>query len=110
MSSGRTFFYPQKCNKTKVGHRDRLRCLTIFWATIVTFCSSSAILADKLFGFDPESTAWAAVASILPILLLLSILNLLPLIFQTIARFYERLKSHSEVDLSVVERFSDFNS
>ena len=31
-----------------------------------------------------------AFASIVPILLLLSILNLLPLIFQTIARFYER--------------------
>ncbi len=85
-----------------------LGALTIFWATIVTFCASSAILADKLFGFDPESTAWAAVAAILPILVLLSILNLLPLIFQTIARFYERLKSHSEVDLSVVERFFRF--
>ena len=53
-----------------------LGALTIFWATIVTFCASSAILADKLFGFDPESTAWAAVAAILPILVLLSILNL----------------------------------
>ena len=85
-----------------------LGALMVFWATIVTFCSSSAVLADDLFGFDPEAAATQAVAAILPVVVLLSILNLLPLIFQAVARFYERLKSHSEVDLSVVERFFRF--
>ena len=91
-----------------MGHRVRLRRLDDLLGYYCHFCASSAILADKFFGFDPKVQRPRAFASIIPILLLLSILNLLPLIFQTIARFYEQLKSTLEVDLSVVERFFRF--
>ncbi|KAH8053269.1 hypothetical protein JL720_14750 [Aureococcus anophagefferens] len=81
--------------------------LVVFWASVVSFCASSTQILAYL-GFDPASTISQAIASILPVIVLLSIINLLPLFFQLIARFYERLKAHSEVDLSVVERFFRF--
>ena len=81
--------------------------LMLFWASVVSFCASSRQISD-LLGYDPESQVAIMVASILPVIVLLSIINLLPLFFQLIARFYERLKAHSEVDLSVVERFFRF--
>ncbi|KAH8060179.1 hypothetical protein JL722_5141 [Aureococcus anophagefferens] len=81
--------------------------LVVFWASVVSFCASSTQILSYL-GFDPASTISQAIASILPVIVLLSIINLLPLFFQLIARFYERLKAHSEVDLSVVERFFRF--
>ncbi|KAH8068244.1 hypothetical protein JL721_6818 [Aureococcus anophagefferens] len=65
--------------------------LVVFWASVVSFCASSTQILAYL-GFDPASTISQAIASILPL----------------IARFYERLKAHSEVDLSVVERFFRF--
>ena len=81
--------------------------LMLFWTTITGFCANATKLVD-LLGYNPRSALARGVASILPVVFLLSILNLLPLIFQVIGRFYERLKSHSEVDLSVVDRFFRF--
>ena len=43
-----------------------------------------------------------------PILLIVSILNLLPLLFQALATFYEQRKSTSDVDRSVIERYFNF--
>ena len=85
-----------------------LSVLMIFWSVVVSFCSSSSDLGHRLFDLDPESKLARGLASVLPVVALLSILNILPLIFQLLARFYERLKAHSEVDLSVVERFFRF--
>ena len=62
--------------------------LMLFWASVVSFCASSRQISD-LLGYDPESQVAIMVASILPVIVLLSIINLLPLFFQLIARFYD---------------------
>ena len=56
-------------------------------------------------GADPDTWYYELMQSVLPVILLLSLLNLLPLIFQLIGRFYERTKAVSILDLSVVRRF-----
>ena len=84
--------------------------LMLFWFTVVTWCSSTTRLVTLIFDWDVEDEGLVerSTYQVLPIAALLSIVNLLPLCFQAIARFYERLKSHSAVDLSVVERFFRF--
>ncbi|KAH8053952.1 hypothetical protein JL722_9113 [Aureococcus anophagefferens] len=74
------------------------------------WCSSTTRLVTLIFDWDVEDEGLVerSTYQVLPIAALLSIVNLLPLCFQAIARFYERLKSHSAVDLSVVERFFRF--
>jgi len=78
--------------------------LLLSWSVVASACANSKSIIDNI-GISPGTALYRAMASILPIVLLLSILNLLPLIFQTVARFYERAKAVSRVDLSVVVRF-----
>ena len=51
----------------------------------------------------PTTAIYEAAASLLPVVVLLSILNVLPLIFQGLSTFYERPKAHSLIDLSVLD-------
>jgi len=83
--------------------------LLVFWTTVVTACSNAAKIVNALGGKSAsEGALGGALVDTLPVILLLSIINLLPLCFQAIARFYERRKAFSAVDLSVVERFQKF--
>ena len=78
--------------------------LMLFWTSVAAFCATAKELVT-LLGYSPTNRFSQGVASVLPVVVLLSILNLLPKIFEIIAVFYERLKAHSDVDLSVVDRF-----
>ena len=81
--------------------------LLLFWATVVSACSSSEKLVHYVPSFS-DSLIANTISSLFPIVLLLTIINLLPHVFQAISRFYERHKSFSSVDLAVVERFFRF--
>mmetsp|Transcript_72417 Transcript_72417/g.206078 ORF Transcript_72417/g.206078 Transcript_72417/m.206078 type:complete len:887 (-) Transcript_72417:1148-3808(-) len=81
----------------------------IFWAAVTVMVSSLPAVLEVLFDEEFVGTAeYDFIMQKIPVLCLLSILNILPLLFTLHARFYEQRKSMSEVDLSVVRRFFDY--
>ena len=84
-----------------------LTVLVLSWTTVITFCSNAVWIVD-LLGFDPQGFVASAAVSILPSALLLTIMCVLPPIFEAVAKFYERRKSYTEVDLSVARRYFTF--
>ena len=86
-----------------------LLLLLVFWTSVVGACSSSVKLLELFFSKRQSDSALSqALNAMLPIIVLLSIINLLPLCFTGLAQLYERSKSNSAVDLSVVDRFFRF--
>ena len=75
-----------------------------------TFIVAAASNADKLGKWFPESNVRVWVESLAPAAALLAVINILPLIFQAVGRFYERRKSISNVDMAVVTRFFKFQA
>lgn len=86
-----------------------LALLLMSWTAVVSFCSNAPRAAEK-WGWVGSERSWVgnAVLSNLPSLALLGVMNLLPVIFKVTAHFYERRKSHSDVDLSVIKRYFMF--
>ncbi|KAJ8613572.1 hypothetical protein CTAYLR_006123 [Chrysophaeum taylorii] len=81
-----------------------LGLLGFFWGAVVALTANAERIKNRM----PDAIVAVWVGSLAPVLALLAIMNLLPLVFQLIAKFYERKKAVSEVDLSVVERFYRF--
>ena len=84
--------------------------LMLFWTTVVSFCATATDVISSVFNIDAEgSNLLERIAyQVLPVVLLLSIINLLPLVLQILSEFYERHKAKSQLDVSVVERFFQF--
>lgn len=80
--------------------------LVLFWTAVVAATSNS----QKIGVFLPKSRLQIWVGSVLPVATLIAVINLLPLIFQALAKFYERRKSISSIDISIVDRFFRFQA
>ena len=82
----------------------------VFWSGIVALCSTLPRQLKKWFNYDSsgESAGAIMVREYLPVLALLGLLNLLPLLFKILAIAFEKRKLQSEVDISVVRRFFDY--
>lgn len=92
-----------------IGRRKRfvgaaLVLLLLFWTVVVATTSNAKIFVPA----TATSTVRVWLDSILPVVALLSLINLLPLIFQALARYYERRKAISKIDFAVVDRFFRF--
>ncbi|CAM9858982.1 unnamed protein product, partial [Ectocarpus sp. 13 AM-2016] len=73
-----------------------------FWASYSQLEKIFPILAD----LDPDSFLYYVIAGYLPVVLLLLLMMLLPFLFQqALAYRYERRKSHSEVQQTILTRY-----
>ncbi|CAN0314103.1 unnamed protein product, partial [Ectocarpus fasciculatus] len=72
-----------------------------FWASYSQLEKIFPVLAD----LDPDSFLYYVIAGYLPVVLLLLLMLLLPFLFQALAYRYERRKSHSEVQQSILTRY-----
>ncbi|CAM9933496.1 unnamed protein product, partial [Hapterophycus canaliculatus] len=71
------------------------------WASYSQLEKIFPILAD----LDPDSLLYYVIAGYLPVVLLLLLMMVLPFFFQALAYRYERRKSHSEVQQSILTRY-----
>jgi len=82
----------------------------LFWAVVVTAVTTFSNL-DSLaetwawLGRQKNTSTYILVNDYLPFLVILILMALLPLIFDLLARYYERVKCESEIQLSIMNRF-----
>eukprot|EP00903_Cladosiphon_okamuranus_P018683 g17196.t2 len=72
-----------------------------FWASY----SQLELIFPVLVDLDRNSILYYVIAGYLPVVLLLLLMLVLPFVFQGLAYHYERRKSHSEVQRSILTRY-----
>ena len=100
---------PQILARTKIANAN-LVVGAIFWSSVVGFVnrlSNLDILAQDwpLLSKYSDSVAYKLLNQYLPVLVLLSLLALLPFVFDIIARSYEGRKTESEIQNSIMTRY-----
>lgn len=81
----------------------------LFWSAVTVFIAGLPEIMDNTLDVENKEANWYVFLSEhVPVLTLLLLLNLLPLIFTLLGRYYEQRKSISQVDLSVVRRYFDY--